>query len=453
MQKYTNNKEKVNKHMLKLSKKWILSSAIILLTFSNGITYPNVVHGESVIHTPSTRSSVSIDEINFPDPIFREWIKANIANGANELTDSMINAVTSINIFGLGISSLEGIQVFKNLNTLQAANNNISFYDPSGNPNLKTLYIQNNKLPFFFFFSQISGMFVPQHVEGQAIWNVARNRWEFDPTQFSGLNILNFIFTGQSAQGWAFDAANKVVYRSDRQNFTNFDIYYGYNAQLNNQMQGILATVTFSGIVTAKYEDENGNILSNDMLWTDYIGQSYSTEQKDITGYTFKEVIGNPTGQFTDQDQTVTYVYTKDAVAGGDVTVKYVDSDNNPISSDVVKTGNIGGDYSTEQKDITGYTFKEVIGNPTGQFTNQDQTVTYVYTKDVINAINNKNLQSMIQIKDVNSEINQQDNFTINNLPKAGEQKDIYFIILGIVLLISSMSFVLHKKMKKAKNE
>ena len=30
-----------------------------------------------------------------------------------------------------------------------------------------------------------------------------------------------------------------------------------------------------------------------------------------MPGYTFKEVQGNPTGSFTDQDQTGTYVYTK----------------------------------------------------------------------------------------------------------------------------------------------
>ncbi|GAX06944.1 levansucrase [Secundilactobacillus pentosiphilus] len=33
-----------------------------------------------------------------------------------------------------------------------------------------------------------------------------------------------------------------------------------------------------------------------------------------MPGYTFKEVQGNPTGSFTDQDQTVTYVYTKNPV-------------------------------------------------------------------------------------------------------------------------------------------
>lgn len=66
----------------------------------------------------------------------------------------------------------------------------------------------------------------------------------------------------------------------------------------------------------------------------------------------------------------------------GTVTAKYVDDKGAKISDDVVKTGNVGDDYTTEQKDIDGYTFKEVQGKKSGAFTDQEQTVTYVYTKN-----------------------------------------------------------------------
>ena len=138
------------------------------------------------------------------------------------------------------------------------------------------------------------------------------------------------------------------------------------------------------GNVTAKYVDENGNPIADNVVSSGNVGDPYSTTQKDVPGYTFKEVQGNPTGSFTDQDQTVTYVYTKDPVAGGNVTAKYVDENGNPIADDVVSSGNVGDPYSTTQKDVPGYTFKEVQGNPTGSFTDQDQTVTYVYTKNPV---------------------------------------------------------------------
>ena len=139
--------------------------------------------------------------------------------------------------------------------------------------------------------------------------------------------------------------------------------------------------------VTAKYLDENGKTISDNVVKNGNVGDSYTTEQKAIPGYTFKAVQGNPTGQFTSDAQTVTYIYTKDPVAGGNVTVKYVDGAGNTISDNVVKSGNIGDDYSTEQKAFPGYTFKEVQGSASGQFTDKEQTITYVYTKNSVTPV------------------------------------------------------------------
>ena len=156
------------------------------------------------------------------------------------------------------------------------------------------------------------------------------------------------------------------------------------NPFARTQIKVNVESPTVAGNVTAKYVDTDGNNISDDVVKSGNIGDSYTTEQKIIDGYTFKEVQGSATGTFTDQVQTVTYVYTKDPIAGGDVTAKYVDTDGNNISDDVVKSGNIGDSYTTEQKIIDGYTFKEVQGSATGTFTDQVQTVTYVYTKDPI---------------------------------------------------------------------
>ena len=140
--------------------------------------------------------------------------------------------------------------------------------------------------------------------------------------------------------------------------------------------------------VTAKYVDENGKTISDDVVKNGNVGDSYTTEQKAIPGYTFWAVeAGNSTGQFTSDAQTVTYIYTKDPVAGGNVTVKYVDGAGNTISDNVVKSGNIGDDYSTDQKAIPGYTFKEVQGSASGQFTDKEQTITYVYTKNSVTPV------------------------------------------------------------------
>ncbi|MFQ6324448.1 MucBP domain-containing protein [Lactococcus garvieae] len=136
--------------------------------------------------------------------------------------------------------------------------------------------------------------------------------------------------------------------------------------------------------ITAHYQDVDGNKIADDEVKFGNIGEDYTTEQKDIDGYTFKEVKGDTSGKFTDKAQSVTYVYTKDPAAGADVTVHYQDVDGNKIADDDVKFGNIGEDYTTEQKDIDGYTFKEVKGDTSGKFTDKAQSVTYVYTKDPV---------------------------------------------------------------------
>lgn len=70
-------------------------------------------------------------------------------------------------------------------------------------------------------------------------------------------------------------------------------------------------------------------------------------------------------------------------VKGADVTVKYVDqADNKEISTGLVISGNVGDSYTTENKTVSGYTFKEVKGSASGTITEAAQTVTYVYTKD-----------------------------------------------------------------------
>ncbi|MDU7906732.1 MAG: MucBP domain-containing protein, partial [Enterococcus faecalis] len=79
------------------------------------------------------------------------------------------------------------------------------------------------------------------------------------------------------------------------------------------------------GKITVKYVDESGKEISDSEILTGNVGESYTSTQKEIVGYSFKEVQGNPAGKISENEQTVTYVYTKGSVAGGKITVKYVE--------------------------------------------------------------------------------------------------------------------------------
>lgn len=255
---------------------------------------------------------VNIDETNFPDPILREWVKNNVAGGGDVLTDQMINSVTSINISNLGVEDLTGIQFFTKLTNLSAVNNNISYINPLWFPNLKTLYIMNNKLAY------LPGTFnssqnVPQYSSGEAIWNTQRQRWEYDPAQFQGLDKSRFsdtLYSGTTNHAWAWDSANQVMYRTDRQNFSTYDFIYGYKGDSGNVIGGYYAVVTFSGIVTAKYISQDGVCISPDVELSGYIGNDFSTDAKSISGYELVSTQGPTSGTFSTSDQNVTYTYT-----------------------------------------------------------------------------------------------------------------------------------------------
>lgn len=129
--------------------------------------------------------------------------------------------------------------------------------------------------------------------------------------------------------------------------------------------------------VTVQYQDENGKTLHPNVILNGFLGDTYQTEQLAIDGYTFKAVQGNASGTFTDATQTVTYIYTRNT--GKAVTVQYQDENGKTIHPETVLTGFLGDTYQSEQLAIDGYTFKTVQGNPTGTFSADAQTVTYVY--------------------------------------------------------------------------
>ena len=144
--------------------------------------------------------------------------------------------------------------------------------------------------------------------------------------------------------------------------------------------------------------DEQGNVVTKEeaqIFYDEYYEENnskffnYSThdvpskEVQDYTLYTDSPIELTLSPNNPVQTAWFGYVKTTDMVAG-DVTAKYVDEDGNEIVDQEIFSGNIGDDYETEQKDVTGYEFKEIHQNsdsPTGKFKKEEQTVIYVYKK------------------------------------------------------------------------
>ena len=93
-------------------------------------------------------TGIAIDETNFPDAIFREFVSDvyfdTDLNGV--LSDEEISDVFTIEIPGRGISDLTGIEHFTSLLHLDCSNNKLTELDVSSFPDLDMLECQSNYL-------------------------------------------------------------------------------------------------------------------------------------------------------------------------------------------------------------------------------------------------------------------------------------------------------------------
>ena len=133
--------------------------------------------------------------------------------------------------------------------------------------------------------------------------------------------------------------------------------------------------------VIIKYIDINGLGLI-DMTKKDVnIGEMVYLESDNmIEGYTLikEPTIKNIT---IDSNETeISYYYAKNTT----ISVKYVDIDlNRELINPLTIDGYVGKDYSTEQKEFVGYTFKEVKGNKVGKMNLEENEIIYYYAKFV----------------------------------------------------------------------
>ena len=91
--------------------------------------------------------SIAIDASNFPDPDFRNYVKAEFdKDNNNSLSESERKTATVINVKDKLIETLEGIEFFPNLKELDCSINQLSRLDVSQNTALEKLDCSTNQL-------------------------------------------------------------------------------------------------------------------------------------------------------------------------------------------------------------------------------------------------------------------------------------------------------------------
>ena len=132
-----------------------------------------------------------------------------------------------------------------------------------------------------------------------------------------------------------------------------------------------------SGTVNVKYKDYySDQEISTEANINGYVGDTYSTVQRDINGYTFYSSVGQTSGELTTSDLSVTYYYKKNVT----LTIRYIDvATGNPLLTDVIQNKLQGDSYSTASESITDYTLVSIPDNATGTMGDSDVIVTYNY--------------------------------------------------------------------------
>ena len=137
-----------------------------------------------------------------------------------------------------------------------------------------------------------------------------------------------------------------------------------------------------AGSVKAVYVDEEGNELANSEVLSgvENAGLPYNTVAKSITHYELVSMPGNASGVFSENEQTVTYIYRRKNA--GSVKVFYIDGDSGVnLAEPKILDGNkkLGLAYTTEPENIEFHDLISMPANKDGVFTDEEQTVTYVY--------------------------------------------------------------------------
>jgi len=190
-----------------------------------------------------------------------------------------------------------------------------------------------------------------------------------DCINLASLDVSNWDVTGTVSLGYLFSGCTSLV----SLDFTNWD------------------TSNATSYANMLYQDRSLQHLTLGKNFTFHNSATMAlASPSTIAPYTGKWQLGTTGPTYTANDLMTTYdgstmagTYNWEKQAGP-ITVKYVDGDGVSIADDTTKTGSVGDDYTTTPKTITGYTLSQTPDNATGKFTAVAQTVTYVYTGQLL---------------------------------------------------------------------
>ena len=153
MYTYNNN---TGEHII-MNQAWVIEIHYYNMKTGGGMISKKVLKPANTIGTnmvledisennQGNNNSITINETNFPDANFRNYLFQQNYGSDGMITEEEIAEITWIDVNERNISSLKGIEYFTGLQILFCESNLLSSLDVSNNTALTTLYCGNNKL-------------------------------------------------------------------------------------------------------------------------------------------------------------------------------------------------------------------------------------------------------------------------------------------------------------------
>ena len=135
--------------------------------------------------------------------------------------------------------------------------------------------------------------------------------------------------------------------------------------------------------VVVEYIDKlTGEKITEDEIIEGHLGDEYSTEEKEFSGYDLVEKPSNSSGEMKEEETVVKYYYQRKA----EIEVKYLEKGTDfEVAPSETISGYVGDKYETEEKEVSYYKFVEKTENWKGEMTEEKITVIYYYEKQIFN--------------------------------------------------------------------
>jgi Leucine-rich repeat (LRR) protein len=226
-------------------------------------------------------ADVQINETNFPDANFRNYLLAQSWGSDGVLTDQEVSEITSLEVSYRSISSLKGIEFFTALTYLDCGDNQLTSLDVSKNTALKFLYCYINQLTsldvskntalkdLYCYTNQLTSLDVSKNTA--LTWLCCYNN-QLTSLDVSNCTALTWLECYQNQiKGAGMDA---LVNSLPQKESASLYIYYPSNTE------GNVCTTSHVGIAKQK----GWKVLYNNGGWEEYAGSDPSGIQSVTLG-------------------------------------------------------------------------------------------------------------------------------------------------------------------------